>query len=590
MNFKINYKIAAIFIIVVSVILFGIFFYLYENLRDNTFESIKTNLSKQTSLSKTYIEEEVARGSKEYELDTISDKIGRDLELRVTIIGVDGVVYGDSDLDRKRLIEVENHLYRPEIKQALKSGWGSSRRFSTTLKKEMLYVATTYGQQKVEGIIRLSIPLLEIEVISNRLKKILITSLFIAFIMAVIISFLVSSFISKPIREISKVANDIARGDFSKRIALTSTDEIGVLAKAFNYMSEQIQLRIKDVTTSRSRLEAVLLNMFEGVMVVDEKGNILLVNQTWKKVLCIKDDPVKKRPIEVIRNIEIQEIVEETLKFDKNIEPKEVSVMVPDEKILLIYATPIIRAGKAEGAVFVFHDITELRRLEKIRQDFVANVSHELRTPVASIKGYAETLLNGAIDDKDNAQEFLEIINSDSNRLAILINDLLDLSKVESGELKLELKPINLKDLICKVVSSLKSQAKARSVITHLDVPANIPSVMADEMRIAQVLLNLIDNAIKYNNQNGEIFISVKDINGFVQVDIKDTGLGIPENDLPRLFERFYRVDKAHSRELGGTGLGLAIVKHIIQAHNGEVSVTSVLSSGSTFSFTIPKA
>jgi len=590
MNFKINYKIAAIFIIVVSIILFGIFFYLYENLRDNTFESIKTNLSKQTLLSKTYIEEEVARGTKEYELDLIADKISRDLELRVTIIGVEGVVYGDSELDRKRLIEVENHLYRPEIKQALKSGWGSSRRFSTTLKQEMLYVAATYGQQNVEGVIRLSIPLLEIEVISNRLKNILITSLFVAFIMAVIISFLVSSFISKPIREISKVANDIARGDFSKRIALTSTDEIGVLAKAFNYMSEQIQLRIKDVTTSRSRLEAVLLNMFEGVMVVDEKGNILLVNQTWKKVLGIKDDPIKKRPIEVIRNIEIQEIVEETLKFDKNIESKEVSVMVPDEKILLIYTTPIIREGKAEGAVFVFHDITELRRLEKIRQDFVANVSHELRTPVASIKGYAETLLNGAINDKDNAKEFLEIIHADSNRLAILINDLLDLSKIESGKLKLELKPINLKDLICKVVSSLKAQAKARSVITHLDVPANIPSVMADERRIAQVLLNLIDNAIKYNNQNGEIFVRVKDINGVVQVDIKDTGLGIPENDLPRLFERFYRVDKAHSRELGGTGLGLAIVKHIIQAHNGEVSVTSVLSRGSTFSFTIPKA
>lgn len=590
MRVNIHYKITFIFTIIVAVILFSIYLYLNSNLQKNTYQRIKENLRKETSFAKSYLEEDVAKSAQSYKLDIIADRFGKALELRLTIIGLDGTVFGDSELDNDELVKVENHLYRPEVQQAIKYGIGESRRFSTTVKKDMLYIATTYGKEEPQGIIRLSIPLSEIEQISVRLKKMLVASLLSAFILAMIISFLASVFISKPVREMLWVAQDIAHGDFSRKILATSNDEIGDLAKAFNYMSEQIKLRLQEVTLSRSRLEAVLLSMFEGVMVVDSKGTILLMNQTLKDLLLIKDDPLGRRPIEVIRNIEIQEIADCALKRECGVEACELSILAPEEKILSIHATPVIRGSKVEGAVLLFHNITELRRLEKVRKDFVANVSHELRTPISSIKGYAETLLEGALEDKENARDFLNIIYSDSDRLAKLIDDLLDLSKIESNRLRMDIKRCSLSPLVNKVVSSLSRQAKDTSIAIKIDIPTDISNILADEARIAQVLLNLIDNAIKYNREKGKVIIAAREKNAFVQVDVSDTGVGISEKDLPRLFERFYRIDKARSRELGGTGLGLSIVKHIVQAHNGEVSVQSVLGQGSTFSFTIPKA
>lgn len=240
--------------------------------------------------------------------------------------------------------------------------------------------------------------------------------------------------------------------------------------------------------------------------------------------------------------------------------------------------------------MLVFHDITDLRCLEKVRQDFVANVSHELRTPVASIKGYTETLLEGAMDDRKNAQDFLRIIHSDSERLAKIIDDLLELSRIESGALKMSLKPCRMGSVVRQALSSIKKQAGSRSLGIETSIPENLPDVLADEARLFQVLLNLMDNAVKYNKEGGKIIVSAADKDRFIEVRISDTGVGIPAKDLPRIFERFYRVDKARSRELGGTGLGLAIVKHIVQAHGGDISVESVLDRGSTFSFTIPKA
>jgi two-component system phosphate regulon sensor histidine kinase PhoR len=249
---------------------------------------------------------------------------------------------------------------------------------------------------------------------------------------------------------------------------------------------------------------------------------------------------------------------------------------------------PIIRNDRFDGAILVFHDITELRRLEKIRQDFVANVSHELRTPISSIKGYAETLLEGALEDKDNAKEFISIIYQDSNRLANLINDLLDLSKIESGKMKMNFIPLDPVSLIKRAVTVIENQAKAKSIALKLDFASDLPKIKADETRFSQVMINILDNAIKYSSEGGSATISAKVVNNALQIDISDTGIGISEKDLPRIFERFYRVDKARSRELGGTGLGLSIVKHIVSAHGGQVWVKSELGFGSTFSFTIP--
>ncbi|MBU1087730.1 MAG: HAMP domain-containing protein [Candidatus Omnitrophica bacterium] len=590
MKIKIQHKITTIFIIISGFILLGLFIYLSNNLKDYTYKRIKTNVKKQLELVKTYIEDVPITNITSYVLDPIADKIGHDLDLRTTFIALDGTVFGDSEFDLDELSKVENHLYRPEVQQAMQSGIGQSRRFSTTVKKDFLYTAVLFKKNNSQGIVRLSIPLSEIDELLNNLTLTLEIALLAAFLLAGLVSYLASIFISRPIKEISWAAKDIAQGNFARKILIYSNDEIGDLANAFNYMSEQIETKIEEVSQSKSRLEAVFLSMFEGVMIVDTEGAVLLMNQALKNVLKVKENPIGKKPIEVIRNLQIQEIVENVLEPESALIAKEISTLLPEEKVLLVHATRIEKDKQTEGAVLVFHDVTALRGLEKIRQEFVANVSHELRTPISSIKGFAETLLSGAMEDQENARDFLKIILADSDRLACLIDDLLNLSKIESGKLIMEKKSCKIAEIVEKVIASLKVQLKDKSIIAKINIPVNIPNVLADETRIKQVLLNLVENAIKYNIPDGEIIISAQEIGSFIKVDIMDTGIGIPNKDLPRLFERFYRVDKARSRELGGTGLGLSIVKHIIQSHGGEVFVESVERKGSTFSFTIPRA
>lgn len=590
MRLNIHYKITFIFIVISAVILFSVFLYLSDNLQDYTYRRIRTNIAREIELAKSYITDSFSQDISSSELDDIADTIGGDLDLRVTIIGRDGTVYGDSEIEDVDLLNVENHLFRPEVQQALKSGNGESRRFSTTIKEEFLYIASVLNRDDNKIIIRLSIPLSEIKYLLRNLRRTLGFSLLAAFILSVLVSYLASSFISRPIREISFSARKIARGSYDRKIALKSDDEIGDLASAFNYMSEQVKARIEEVSKSKSRLEAVFLSMFEGVMVVDGAGTIILMNQALKSFLKIEGDPLGKSPIEAIRNLQIQEIVDATVNSDGGLISQEISALFAEEKVLLVHATPIKKDGDTQGAVLVFHDVTKLRRLEKIRQDFVANVSHELRTPISSIKGYTETLLEGALDDKENAEDFLRIILADSNRLASLIDDLLNLSRIESGILVMEARSYKFLPIVEAVLGSLKRQIADKSIRVKIDIPEDLPDILVDETRIKQVLLNLIDNAVKYNRSNGEISISAQAMNDHIKVEIADTGIGIPAKDLPRLFERFYRVDKARSRELGGTGLGLSIVKHIIQSHNGEVSLRSVEDEGSTFSFTLPRA
>jgi two-component system phosphate regulon sensor histidine kinase PhoR len=571
-------------------ILLGIFLYLHSTLKYNAYNNIKDNIYKELALSKDFLKETRFSDLSIENMKQTADLIANDLKTRVTIIAIDGKVLGDSELSHKEIEEIDNHLYRLEVQDALNKGSGESRRYSETLDKDMLYVATTFSNQGKAGVIRLALPLSEVALISLYLNKLLLVSIIVAFVLAIAIAFFSSLIISKPLKEIAWISKSIAAGDYTKRILISSHDELGDLARAFNHMSEQIRARIQEVTAAKARLEAVLLSMFEGVMVLDASGKIRLMNERLKEYLKVEDNPIGRKTLEIIRNIEIQEIVDKSLKIKKGLESREISVLIPDERILSVHATPIINKGNTEGSVLVFYDITDLRRLEKIRQDFVANVSHELRTPISSIKGYAETLLDGAIDDKENAKDFIEIIHSDSERLASLINDILDLSKIESGELKLGIQPISLTPIIKKVVKLLTKQAKAKGVKIELDVSNTVCKVMADKERIAQVVLNLLDNAIKYNKLNGKVTISYKEDKKLLKVNITDTGLGIPAKDLDRIFERFYRADRARSREIGSTGLGLSIVKHIIEAHGGAVSVESIPDDGSVFSFTLPKA
>jgi len=400
---------------------------------------------------------------------------------------------------------------------------------------------------------------------------------------------IVSLFIPRLLREIGAWAKSFANGDFSRRISLSAREEMEGLADSLNSMSHQIQSRMEESIADKSRLEAVFLSMFDGVMVIDGRGAIVLMNQTLKELLQVDTGVAGKKPLEVIRNIDIQELAERVLTSRSRPESREITLLHPQEKVLLAHATPVLREEAIDGAVLVFHDITELRRLEKVRRDFVANVSHELRTPVSTIRGYAETLLEGALEDKAHAREFLRIIYDDAGRLTKLINDLLDLSRIESGKMKLALEQCSLEAVVDKVLTGMDKEARKNSVTLKKEVPPRLSKIRIDEAAIAQVLLNLVENAVKYNNAGGGVTIGARETPRSIEVSVSDTGIGIPQEDIPRIFERFYRVDKARSRDLGGTGLGLSIVKHIIQSHHGEVFVESRLDGGSTFRFTLPK-
>ncbi len=590
MKIKLHWKLTFVFCFVVILAISAGYFYLDSHLKSYVESNLENNVKHQIALGKDLLETRLKDKTSPMDFQELALDMGNALGLRVTIIALDGKVLGDADLTREQLLTVENHANRPEVKEALKSKLGISNRFSHTVKKDMLYTAIPFGKEKTEGVLRFSIPLHDIDILQAKMRRVVGVSIFGILLLSLGLTYLVSVFVSRPLSEMSTIAKAMAQGDFSKKASIPSRDEVGELAQSLNSMSEEIRDKIEKINSERAKLNLVLSSMFEGVIVTDEKENIILMNPSLRKLFLLDSNPEGKKPLEVIRNTAVEDMIERIIKGKQHLATEEIVINTPEEKILKVNGVPIMRNNRLEGAILVFHDITELRRLEKIRQDFVANVSHELRTPISSIKGYAETLLEGALEDKDNAKEFISIIYQDSNRLANLINDLLDLSKIESGKMKMSFVELDPISLIKRAVTVIENQAKAKSIALKINIPQGLPKIKVDETRFSQVMINLLDNAIKYSSEGGSATISAKVVNNALQIDISDTGIGISEKDLPRIFERFYRVDKARSRELGGTGLGLSIVKHIVSAHGGQVWVKSELELGSTFSFTIPLA
>jgi two-component system phosphate regulon sensor histidine kinase PhoR len=589
MRIKISWKLALAFSIPTIFVFVVLYFYLNSHLNNYLENRIQETLKSDLSLCRAFIENETEFKNGLPDETGLAKRISASLGMRSTIISASGVVAGDSDLGKNDLARAENHINRPEIQAAIKNGFGASKRFSTTIKKSMLYVAVPIGRSGQDGFLRLAMPLSELEDAESGLRKIIIAAVFFMLILALILGYLISLLVSRPLIEMAQVARKLAKGDFSKKTFVHSSDEIGDLARAMNYMADEIKDKVNSLSSEKAKLGAVVSGMFEGVILTNEKGEIVLANPSIYKLFMVNSSAEGKAPIEMVHNTVIQDMVDRILKEKQRLTTKELVINVPEEKVIQINGVPVIEKGKLEGAILVFHDITELRALERVRQDFVANVSHELRTPISSIKGYAETLLEGALNDKDNAKDFVEIIYRDSERLAQLIDDILDLSKIESDKMKIALLATDVKGVLERSIAIMAKQAKAKSIDMKLELGTSLPKILADESRLSQVLINLLDNAIKYTKEGGAITVLARSKDKYVQIDISDTGIGIPEEDIARIFERFYRVDKARSRELGGTGLGLSIVKHIVQAHGGEVWVKSVVGQGSTFSFSIPR-
>ncbi|HEU5202520.1 MAG TPA: ATP-binding protein, partial [Nitrospira sp.] len=402
--------------------------------------------------------------------------------------------------------------------------------------------------------------------------------------------------LTKPLSDMATAARQLAGGNYSVRIQTPSSDEVGLLAATLNHMTDELRSKIEELSEDRAQLLAMLTSMVEGVMVLDYKGRILQVNPALERMFGVTRAETRGRPsLEVFGHSELNALVSTVLATRTG--QKDEIILIPSGRCLDVEAS--VAGGEQDNeacAVLVFHDITELRRLENIRKDFVANVSHELRTPLTSIKGYVEALLDGGKDDPETSVRFLEIILKQSDRLNLILEDLLQLSKIESGQLQFKMEPLHIGSVIERTIAMIKPLAEKKQHRLCSQVAADLPLISGDEERLVQVLANLLDNAIKYTPEGGQITVSARRISPSraeaprtsIELTVTDTGIGIPEQDRPRVFERFYRVDKARSRELGGTGLGLAIVRHIVEGHGGQVWVEGNMPTGSRFVVRLP--
>ncbi len=399
--------------------------------------------------------------------------------------------------------------------------------------------------------------------------------------------------IARAIAQTTEVARRLAEGDFSWTLPAWSADtsEMGALEQSINATASHLQARLSELSVEKARLEAILRTMADGVLLLDPQKKIVLVNPSAEGMLGLKAEELLGRDhLEVTHHFALDEVIDRVVASGEP-DSLEIRRATPEEQILECRVA-LSGTGDEEtrGVLVMLRDITRARKLEQMRTEFVSNVTHELRTPLTSIRGFAETLLEGALDDPETARNFVGIIRQESEHLGRLIEDLLDLSRIESGKMKIRKEPVRIKELAEETAGRLKTKAEQLGVVLRLEIPDGLPEVMGDPSRLSQVLLNLVDNGLKYTPRGGSVTISAEEQADRISVSVRDTGVGIPKEDLPRIFERFYRVDKARTRTTGGTGLGLSIVKHIVDAHGGTIGVVSDIGKGATFTFTIPKA
>lgn len=404
---------------------------------------------------------------------------------------------------------------------------------------------------------------------------------------AVLMAWIMLKRVVFPLNLITEAAQEMARGNLEKEIKIYTNDEIGDLARSINLLASRLKHTVEDITDEKNRMHAILNSMADGVVAVDSAGRVLLVNPVVERALGISGQASRgKEIVEVVRHYDFERYLKEALVNQHDLR-REIQVLTPDPRIYSVHFTPL-KGNDRGGVVALFRDVTERRQLEQMRSEFIANVSHELRTPMTSIKGFLETLLDGALEDRDAAEHFLKIMSAETERLTRLIDDLFALSNIENRKVLPKKEPLLLGDIIQKVVSILEQSASDKNIKLITSITEDLPRVMADEDMITRVIINLLDNAIKYTHKGGIISVQAGRDGGRVFIRVTDTGIGIPEESLSRVFERLYRVDRARSRECGGTGLGLAIVKHILEVHGGSIEVTSRLGRGSTFTAYLP--
>jgi len=587
-----------ILLVIIATTIAGIFtsaltryFYKYEvrNNIENTAVLLSYQIKEQISANQKIDYDKLTKDYSTLLNNKPSSIVNLSYDNRITIIDYNGTVLGESD---SNISTMENHLDRKEIKEAIQGNVGTDERFSKTIKLTYLYVALPIQSKNI--IIRVSVPLYQINSINKTFLFYTILGILAGLLLTILISVKLSKFITSPINQLINTSKEVASGNYKKRVNISSDDEIGQLANTFNEMADKLDNTLSGILDKNVRVDSIINSMRDGIIAIDTNYKILIINTIACDIFGVKHGPgiIGKNLLDITRNSKVNSFLRDTIKNNVAL-TDEITMFSPklgSDFIYKIYTNPIknveVKAQNA-GGVITLHDVTSVKKLELIRTEFVSNVTHELKTPLTSIRGFVETLKNGAIDDTAVATKFLDIIDIEADRLYILINDILQLSEIEGMRKNDQVAQNSLNLIIDEVILLLEASADKKNIKLEVNIESNI-LIQANKYRIKQMLINLIDNAIKYNVENGTIFINANKSNGKTTISIKDTGIGIPEEHHSRIFERFYRVDKGRSRNMGGTGLGLSIVKHIVNLYSGDIRIISEPGKGTEFIIQLP--
>jgi len=547
------------------------------DMRSNTESYLTTEAQIVANSARPLLEANAPQSS----FDALAKQVGAGVDTRVTIIAPDGTVLGDSEADPATM---ENHAGRPEVRDAMQSGFGKNVRSSATLNVNFSYVALRVDVHgSPAAVVRVARPLSAIDATLSSITRSLLIAVVVTGAIAALLSLIIGSTIIRPLGALANAARGVARGDLTRRVKPRPAGEIGEVADAFNEMAQSVEGLVDAVSEERSRLTAVLDSGSDAVVAVDAEGRVTFANRAVEPLL-------QRRPQEAVGNPFVwvmpeDQVVQALRDARQTGERRSLVIERPKGHFLQVSAAPIAGGGDWVALV-VFHDVTEAKRVEDTRRDFIANVSHELRTPLASIKSVVETLQSGALDDKVVAQDFLSRADAEVDRLVQMVTELLELSRLESGQAPLARERVDVGQMLGAAVERMLPQAERKGLALTLEVASGLPPIVGDAQRLEQATVNLLDNAIKFTPEGGSVKVSARAADDAVRVEVEDNGVGISAEKLPRIFERFYKVDRARGDR--GTGLGLAVVKHTIEAHGGTISARSEEGRGSTFTFTLP--
>jgi two-component system phosphate regulon sensor histidine kinase PhoR len=576
-------RIFVLYVLILVLALLGAELSVTRTVREDQIRSLQDTLTVQADLIARNVPFEATAT-----LDALCRELKKLTDTRITIIAMDGKVLGDSDHVSTTM---DNHRNRTEVQQADLNTVGMAIRRSDTLAVELLYVAKKIVHNgQPQGFVRLSVPLQDLEAAVNRLRlKIIVTVTLLLMITGILILLQIDR-LRRLTVQVRDFAQSMAQGELGKRLFLHRAGEFEEIAGSLNTMALSIQSDIKTLRDEKAKFETALLGISDGVLLLDQTGRVELANRAFHEMFGMKSDILGKPFLEVVRNHILADMVREA--HERHLPASgELDIAFPRQLYLFATALPIVQESMREdryrGTVVALHDITQLKKLEQVRKDFVANVSHEIKTPITAILGFSETLLSGALDDREHAVKFIETIRANSQRINNLVDDLMTISKIELGVIKVEKSEVAFEDVADAVLTILKDKADRKNLSLTTSIPHDLGTIEADRDRLIQILTNLVDNAIKFTEQGGVNFGAVEE-KGRMSLFVEDTGVGVPEKHLSRLGERFYRVDTARSRTMGGTGLGLAIVKHLVKAHGWDMRIESVVGKGTRVSITLP--